>query len=86
MGLNNSRIRIVNTILGYRKGKDAMSYADNTNFGTEDEYEHLKYLENILSLVYESGVRLKLSKCKCGVRKIENFGHIVDNQQHTSVR
>eukprot|EP00171_Calliarthron_tuberculosum_P023685 IDg23685t1 len=34
--------RIVNMILGSRKGRDEMAFVDDTSVGTETEYEHLE--------------------------------------------
>eukprot|EP00171_Calliarthron_tuberculosum_P002219 IDg2219t1 len=79
-GLKNSPgtfQRIVNLIQGDRKGRDVLSYVDDTSVGTETEEDHLLSLEGILTLLYESGVRLKLSKCTFGVREVEVLGHKV---------
>ena len=79
-GLKNSPgtfQRIVNLILGDRKGQDVLSYVDDTSIGTETEEEHLKSLNEILTILYENGVRLKLSKCSFGVREVEVLGHKV---------
>ncbi len=80
-GLKNSPgtfQRIVNTILGDRKGKDAMAFIDDTSVGTESEEEHLQSLGEILSLFLAANVRLKFSKCQFGVRSAEVLGHLVD--------
>ena len=70
--------RILNMILGNRKGRDVLAFMDDTSLGTETENEHLKSLAFVLDLLYENGVRLKLSKCEFGVLRAEILGHVVD--------
>eukprot|EP00171_Calliarthron_tuberculosum_P022965 IDg22965t1 len=79
--------RIVNMILGDRKGRDVMAFVDDTSVGTETEEEHLKSLESILDTLLKFNVRLKLSKCNFGVRSVEVLGHLVDeNGLHPSTK
>ena len=82
-GLKNSPgtfQRILNMNLGDRKGKDVSAFMDHTSIGTATEYEHLESLSFVLNLLYECGVRLKLSKCEFGARWAEILGHVVDEQ------
>lgn len=63
MGLKNSPgmfQRILNRILGPRKGKDVMSFMDDASVGTESEDEHLVSLAAVLDAFISAGVRLKL--------------------------
>lgn len=79
--------RIVNMILGDRKGCDVLAFVDDTSVGTETEEEHLKSLESILDMLLKFNVRLKLSKCHLGVRSVEVLGHLVDkNGLHPSTK
>eukprot|EP00171_Calliarthron_tuberculosum_P000048 IDg48t1 len=48
--------RIVNMILGDRKGRDVMAFVDDTSVGTETEEEHLKSLESILDTLLKFNV------------------------------
>lgn len=80
-GLKNSPgtfQRIVNVILGDRKGRDVQAFMDDISIGTATEDEHLESLASALDLLYTAGVRLKLSKCEFGVRRAEILGHVVD--------
>lgn len=70
--------RIINMILGDRKGRDVLAFMDDTSIGTANEDEHLESLATVLDLLFEAGVRLKLSKCKFGFREAEILGHMVD--------
>ena len=70
--------RILNMILGNRKSRDVLAFMDDTSIGTATENKHLKSLAFVLDLLYENGVRLKLSKCEFGVRRAEILGHVVD--------
>ena len=82
-GLKNSPgtfQRIINIILGSRKGKDVLAFMDDTSIGTETEDGHLESLSAILNLLFDAGVRLKLSKCDFGVRSAEILGHVVDER------
>ena len=82
-GLKNSPgmfQRIVNLILGERKGKDVLSYFDDTSAGAETGGERLKSLDEILSKLYENGACLKLSKYYFEVREVEVLGHEVSKE------
>ena len=71
--------RILNVILGDRKGRDVLAFLDDASFGTETEEEHLEALETVLDTLLQAGARLKLSKCSFGVCSVEVLGHRVDN-------
>lgn len=65
-GLKNSPgpfQRILNLILVERNGNDVLSYVDDTSVGTATEEEFSESLDAVLTLLYQSGVRLKLSNC-----------------------
>ncbi len=70
--------RIVNTILGDRKGRDVMSFIDDVSVGTEKAEEHLASLQSLLDILLAANARLKLSKCQFGKRSAEVLGHLVD--------
>lgn len=72
--------RILNVVLGDRKGRDVLAFMDDTSIGTETEEEHLKSLESLLETLLRAGVRLKLSKCSFGVRSAEVLGHMIDSE------
>ena len=72
--------RILNVVLGDRKGRDIFAFMDDTSVGTETEEEHLRSLETLLDTLLQSGVRLKLSKCSFGVRSAEILGHRIDEE------
>ena len=80
MGMKNSPgvfQRIVNRVLGKFKGKSVWAFMDDGNVGTEDEETHLNELNKILTCMLEAGMRLKLSKCRFGVKDVEVLGHRV---------
>lgn len=72
MGLNN--------ILGYRKGKDALAFLDDTSIGTKMEEKQFHSLGYILDNLLKVGGRIKLSKFPFGVRKANIPGHVVDEE------
>ena len=72
--------RILNVVLGDRKGHDVLAYMDDTSAGTETEEEHLVALESLFDTLLRAGVRLKLSKCRFGVQSVEILGHHVENE------
>ena len=81
-GMKNSSVtlqRIINIVLGDRKGHDVFAFMDDTSVGTDTEEEHLSSLESLIDTLLQAGVRLKLSKCSFGVRSTEILGHRVDN-------
>ena len=45
---------------------------------SEDEEEHLKHLENILAILKENGLRLRIKKRSFMKSSVELLGHIVD--------
>ena len=82
-GMKNSSVtlqRIINTVLGDRKGQDVFAFMDDTSVGTETEEQHLSSLESLLDTLLQAGIRLKLSKCNFGVRKAEILGHRVNSE------
>lgn len=72
--------RVLNVVLGDRKGRDVLAFMDDTSAGTETEEEHLTALESLFDTLLRAGVRLKLSKCHFVVRSVEILGHGVDNE------
>lgn len=82
-GMKNSSVtlqRIINTVLGDRKGQDVLAFMDDTSVGTETEEQYLLSLSSLLDTLLHAEVRLTLSKCKFGVRSAEILGHRVDNE------
>ena len=53
---------------------------DDTSVGTETEEQHLSSLESLLDTLLHAGIRLKLSKCRFGVRSTEILGHRIDGK------
>jgi len=80
MGMKNSSAafqRIVNLVLGDLKGRSVWAYMDDGSVGTITAEEHLKELDTVLSKMEKGGMKLKLTKCKFGVRRVEMLGHQV---------
>lgn len=80
-GMKNSPAafqRVVNFILGNRKGMDIWAFMDDVSLGTATADEHLQPVDLALKTFYDAGARLKLSKCQFGVRKAEILGHQID--------
>lgn len=79
-GLKNSPgtfQRTVNTIMADHEGKYAMTYVDKASIGTVTEQDHLLSLQSLLKSLFKAGLRLKLSKCRLWVRRVEVLGHEV---------
>ena len=80
-GMNNSPAvfqRIVNFILGGRKGLEIWAFMDDVSLGTHTVEKHLQSVDAALKTFYDAGARLKLSKCLFGVREAEILGHKID--------
>ena len=68
-GLKNSPAvfqRVVNAILGSRKGRDVWAFMDDISMGTQTAEAHLLCLKSVLDTFIAAGARLKLSKCAFG--------------------
>jgi len=79
-GLKNSPAvfqRLVNLVLGKYKGRSVWAFMDDGNIGTIDEESHLEELDEILTCMWNAGMRLKISKCRFGVQEVEVLGHRV---------
>ena len=70
--------RVINIILGDRKGRDVWAFMDDVSLGTESAEDHLGSLESVLRRFLDAGARLKFSKCQFGVRAAEILGHCID--------
>ena len=80
MGLKNSRAvfqRSVNTVLGNLKGRNVWASMDDGTIGSEDEEQHIRDVDEVLSLLKEANVKLKFTKCSFGHRTAEILGHKV---------
>jgi len=79
-GMKNSPAvfqRLVNQVLGALKGDTVWAFMDDGSVGTEDAESHLAALEGVLSRMKAAGMKLKLAKCRFGVRSVEVLGHRV---------
>ena len=72
--------RILNVVLGDRKGRDVIAFMDDTSVGTETEEEHLRSLETLHDTLLQCGERLKLSKCAFRVRSAEIVSHRIEGE------
>lgn len=80
-GLKNSPAafqRIINVILGDRKGRDVWAFMDDVSVGAKSAETHLQSLDTVLQRFLDAGARLKFSKCQFGVRTAEILGHRID--------
>ena len=68
--------KTINTILkDYRKY--ACAYIDDTSVHSNTWEEHLVHLDAVLTAFENSGMTLKLSKCKFGKSTVKYVGHII---------
>ena len=77
-GMKNSPVtlqRIIYNVLGDGKGQDVFAFMEDTSVGIETEEQNLPSLESLLGTLLHAGIRLKLSKCRFGVRSTEILGH-----------
>lgn len=65
-------------VLEGKRGKEVLAFTDDTSVGTLTEEDHLEALADVLDLIFNVGVRLKLSKCAFGVHRAKILGHVVD--------
>ena len=68
-GLKNSPAvfqRVVNAILGSRKGRDVWAFMDDISMGTQTAEAHLLCLESVLDTFIAAGARLCSAKCLSG--------------------
>ena len=54
-----------------------MGYLDNIIIYSRSEKEHLKHLEEIFIRLKAAGLKLKLEKCCCFKKHIQNLGHLI---------
>jgi len=71
---------IVNTVLGDLKGRMLWAFMDDRSVGSSDEETHLVELELVLTRMQKSGMKLKLSKSRFGVRSVELLGHQITEE------
>jgi hypothetical protein len=69
--------RAVNKILGDMRGQEVLAYMDDVLCGSMDEGEHVELVQALLSRILKAGARLRLAKCRFGVREVEALGHLV---------
>lgn len=67
-------------ILEGKRGKYFLAFMDDLSVGFKIEDNHLIAFAEVLDPPYAAGVRLKLSKCAFGVRKVEILGLVVDEE------
>ena len=82
-GLKNSPAafqRILNIILGDRKGRDVAANMDDVSLGAESAEAHLQSLESVLKRLLDAGARLKFSRYEFGVRNAQILGRRIDKQ------
>ena len=80
MGLQNSPAlfqRIVNKVLENLKGRSVWAFMDDGTIGSEDEEQHIRDVDEVLSLVKEANMKLKFTKCSFGHRTAEILWHKV---------
>lgn len=52
-------------------------YIDEVIFCSENEGDHFYHLYNVLSLLGEAGVKLKINKCLFLKKSVEYLGHVI---------
>ena len=57
--------------------KFAMMYLDNIIIFSQDELQHLEYLEIVFGRLQEAGLKMKRSKCKFFKYEIHYLGHLI---------
>ena len=57
--------------------KFAMTYLDDIIIFSENESQHLKYLETVFSHLWEAGLKMKWSKCDFFKSEIHYLGHLI---------
>ena len=67
-----------------RDDKDyANAFIDDIAVHSEQWELHLKHIDRVLTKIGESGLKLKISKCKFAQKKVKYLGHIVGGNTHT---
>ena len=82
-GLKNSPAvfhRVVNAIIGSRKGCNVWPFMDDISRGSQTAEAHLLCLESVIDTFIVAGARLKLSKCAFGVREVEILRYMIGAQ------
>ena len=69
--------RTLDVILSGVKWKTCLVYIDDVIIFSKNEEEHVDHLEQVLSLLGEAGVKLKLKKCFFFKQEVEYLGHII---------
>lgn len=60
------------------KGQDVLPFLEDANIGIETGAEHVKSLDEIHGMLYDTDIRLNLSKFHFRVRQVEVLGHFVE--------
>ena len=79
-GLNNTPAtfqRAVDVILSRVKGETALIYVDDVIIYSKTETEHLAHAREVLRLLRDAGVSLKLSKCAFFDTSVTYLGHVI---------
>lgn len=70
-------LRAVDVLLSKTKSRSAVVYLDGIVVRPKSVTEHLVHLRNVLTLLQNPGVALKLPKCSFFDDTLSNLGHTV---------
>jgi len=73
--------RTIQQILGPLLWKGCMNYLDDIVVYSTNEAEHLNLLDNVLTILHDSGIKLKYKKCTFMQPRIEYLGLMIGNNQ-----
>lgn len=71
---------LMNHILQHALRKYVLVFFDDILVYSADWMEHLRHREEVLKVLQENTLFVKLSKCSFGVKEIEYLGHIVNGE------
>ena len=70
----------LHAILSEALGKFCFAYIDDILIGSYSKQDHINHLKWVLSILDKYDLRVKSSKCKLGLSRIEFLGSIIDGQ------
>ena len=53
-------------------------YLDDVLISASDENQHSKRLRQVLTIMQDAGLRLRIEKCSIGVKKVSYLGYLID--------
>lgn len=80
LGAPNTFTKTLSLLFSEVLGKFCHIYLDDLNLYTSSFEDHLKYVEQVLKIYKESGLKLSLKNCKFAQDNVKYLGHIISKK------